>query len=674
MDKFAVPAAAFAFTLVERVVEIIIDECTLKEESHPGLSYRDLSAGRKKWEKSNKVLESERNEDLQDLNKKIQALHKDFNISKESTKNEIQIIRADLEKKGMKEEELVRELESMLNKKLQELSQKFQTLEGEVKELPEKTRRAIKIMRADLEKQVKKEILRAVESILKQQLGPLSKKFQTLEEDVQNWQETTKREIQLLRADLEKQGKKEEESSRELVSMLDNKFGQLSQKFQTLEEEEKKWQETAKREIQIMRADLEKQGKKEEKIARELESMLNKKLQELSQKFQTLEGEVKELPEKTKHEIKIMRADLEKQGKKEILRAVESMLKEELGPLSKKFQTLEEDVQNWQETTKREVQLLRADLEKQGKKEEESSRELVSMLDKKFGQLSQKFQTLEEDVQNWQETTKREVQIMRADLEKQGMKEEEIARELVSMLDNKFGQLSQKFQTLEKDVQEWQETTKHEVQLLRAYLEKQGKKEEERSMALQCSIKTLLQQVSQGFQILDQTLQWRQEVPYLEFPLFQAYLENYLGIAMPREEIIHRRVLELAGGERINNTWTDSRCAVGIGPAQGDVWNRRLREARGAEGIDGPPRHALGFSWRSSTHLSLPLGETDKDLLACGGHVSYREDFGTTVGETTASTSHHLPRNQYQGAERLDPSLSSEEGPRRPLESDTRRQ
>nr|XP_026654586.1 uncharacterized protein LOC106630081 [Zonotrichia albicollis] len=254
------------------------------------------------------------------------------------------------------------------------------------------------------------------------------------------------------------------------------------------------------------------------------------------------------------------------------------------------------------------------------------------------------------------------------------MKEEEIARELVSMLDNKFGQLSQKFQTLEKDVQEWQETTKHEVQLLRAYLEKQGKKEEERSMALQCSIKTLLQQVSQGFQILDQTLQWRQEVPYLEFPLFQAYLENYLGIAMPREEIIHRRVLELAGGERINNTWTDSRCAVGIGPAQGDVWNRRLREARGAEGIDGPPRHALGFSWRSSTHLSLPLGETDKDLLACGGHVSYREDFGTTVGETTASTSHHLPRNQYQGAERLDPSLSSEEGPRRPLESDTRRQ
>ncbi|XP_041338280.1 uncharacterized protein LOC121361552 [Pyrgilauda ruficollis] len=227
---------------------------------------------------------------------------------------------------------------------------------------------------------------------------------------------------------------------------------------------------------------------------------------------------------------------------------------------------------------------------------------------------------------------------------------------LESMLNRNLQQLSQKIQTLVEDALEWPQTTMCELQQRRGNLEKnKEKKDEESSRALQCRMETLLQELSQRFQTLEQALQLRQAFPYHQFLLFRAYLENnqasFLSgatlapvahdcleimetvyssrpdlkeeplddaedswsthsssiiksgtpkagyavttaprvikakplpavIAMQREEIIHLRVLELARGER-TNIWTDSRCAFGIGPAQGAVWNRRLREARG---------------------------------------------------------------------------------------------
>ncbi|XP_039561698.1 uncharacterized protein LOC120500629 isoform X1 [Passer montanus] len=215
------------------------------------------------------------------------------------------------------------------------------------------------------------------------------------------------------------------------------------------------------------------------------------------------------------------------------------------------------------------------------RRREKTNKVLESVIIEAFQDLNNKIKALHEDFKKLEESTKHEVQILRAELEKNPEnKEEEIARELVSMLNKKLRQLSQRIQTLEEKIKEWPETTKNELQLCRVYVEKnQGKKEEESSRALQCRMETLLQQLSQRFQTLEQALQLRQAFPYHEFQLFRAYLENNQGIAMQQEEIIHLRVLELARGER-TNIWTDSRCAFGIGPAQGAVWNR-LREARG---------------------------------------------------------------------------------------------
>ncbi|XP_064257173.1 uncharacterized protein LOC135287876 isoform X4 [Passer domesticus] len=215
------------------------------------------------------------------------------------------------------------------------------------------------------------------------------------------------------------------------------------------------------------------------------------------------------------------------------------------------------------------------------RRREKTNKVLESMIIEAFQDLNNKIKALHEDFKKLEESTKHEVQILRAELEKNPEnKEMAFVWTLESMLKKNLQQLSQRIQTLEEDVQEWPETTKHELQLCRGYPENRGKKEEESSRALQCRMETLLQQLSQRFQTLEQALQLRQAFPYHEFQLFRAYLENNQGIAMQQEEIIHLRVLELARGER-TNIWTDSRCAFGIGPAQGAVWNRRLREARG---------------------------------------------------------------------------------------------
>ncbi|XP_050840051.1 uncharacterized protein LOC115484737 isoform X4 [Serinus canaria] len=205
---------------------------------------------------------------------------------------------------------------------------------------------------------------------------------------------------------------------------------------------------------------------------------------------------------------------------------LESKMDENMQDLNKKVKALHKDFKKLEESTKNEVETMRAHLEKQGCKEMNVVLLLLSVLDKNLQEFSQKIETMEEDVQKWPETTKRDLQLQRHELESQGCKENEIARELKSVLDKNLQQLSQKIETLKKNAQELSKTTKCNLQLLRGFLESQG-------------------------------------------------------IAMLREEMIHLRVLELARGERINNIWTDSRSAFEIGPAQGAVQNRRLCEGQG---------------------------------------------------------------------------------------------
>ncbi|XP_071301968.1 uncharacterized protein [Agelaius tricolor] len=164
--------------------------------------------------------------------------------------------------------------------------------------------------------------------------------------------------------------------------------------------------------------------------------------------------------------------------------------------------------------------------------------------------------------------------------------------------------------------------------------------------------------------------------------------------------------LEMAKGKTIN-IYTDSRYAFGVVHAHRAIWKERgLLTSQGKnikhaqeiiqllEAVQLPEKVAvmhIKAHQRVSSELEqgnkladreakeAAKGEvtTEGALIPDGQislEVSYREDFGTTVGVTFPGASHHLHRNQDQGAECLDPSLSSEEGPRSPLESDIRRQ
>ncbi|XP_037982164.1 golgin subfamily A member 5-like isoform X3 [Motacilla alba alba] len=271
---------------------------------------------------------------------------------------------------------------------------------------------------------------------------------------------------------------------------------------------------------------IRKEIRKRERVKtnKALDSMMNEGLQELNNKIKALHENFKKLEESTKNELQIIRAELEKnQGEKEneIARGLESVLNKHLLQLSQRIQTLEEDLQKWPETTKNELQIIRGYLENQGEKENEIARGLESVLNKHLLQLSQRIQTLEEDVQKWPETTKHELQIIRGYLENQEKKKEERSR----ALETELQQLSQRIQTLEEDLQKWPETTKHELQIIRGYLENQEKKKEERSRALE----TELQQLSPTIQALGQL--FRQDFPYHVFLPFRAYLENNQGFS-----------------------------------------------------------------------------------------------------------------------------------------------
>ncbi|XP_041881717.1 uncharacterized protein LOC121663488 isoform X2 [Corvus kubaryi] len=207
---------------------------------------------------------------------------------------------------------------------------------------------------------------------------------------------------------------------------------------------------------------LERRRERErEKTTKLLDSKLNENFLYLMKQMEPLKRVFKKLHKFKLCDLQVFRADLEKiQGKEkeEIARALECKLQKNLRNLSQSIQTLQEDVHEWLESTKLDLQVFRADLEKiPEKKEEEIARALESRLMKKFHHLSQSIQTLQEDVHEWLESTKLDLQVLRADLEKiHGNKEEEIARALESWMEKVFQHLSQIIQTPEEALEEIQ--------------------------------------------------------------------------------------------------------------------------------------------------------------------------------------------------------------------------
>ncbi|XP_017583318.1 PREDICTED: myosin-8-like isoform X3 [Corvus brachyrhynchos] len=204
---------------------------------------------------------------------------------------------------------------------------------------------------------------------------------------------------------LERQREREREKTTKLLdSKLNENFLYLRKQMEPLKRVFKKLQEFKPSDLERLRADLEKiPGKEKEEIARALESRLQKKLKNLCRKTEDLEEYVHKWPESTKLDLERLRADLEKipgKEEEEIARALESRLQKKLKNLCRKIEDLEDYVHKWPESTKLDLQLLSADLEKiHGNKEEEIARALESWMEKVFQHLSQIIQTPEEALQ-----------------------------------------------------------------------------------------------------------------------------------------------------------------------------------------------------------------------------------------------------------------------------------
>ncbi|KAM4751511.1 uncharacterized protein ACIQIH_002371 isoform 1-T1 [Cyanocitta cristata] len=202
-------------------------------------------------------------------------------------------------------------------------------------------------------------------------------------------------------------------------------------------------------------------ARKREKTTKVLDSKLNENFLYLMKQMEPLNRVFKKLQKFKLCDLQLLRAELEKipgKEKEEIARALESRLQKNLRNLCQSIKTLKENVDEWPESTKLNLECLRADLEKiKGKKEKEIAEALESRLMKEFHHLSQSIQTLEENVHEWLESTKLDLQLLIADLEKiPGNKEEEIARDLESWMKKVFQHLSQIIQAPEEALEEIQ--------------------------------------------------------------------------------------------------------------------------------------------------------------------------------------------------------------------------
>ncbi|XP_039909639.2 uncharacterized protein LOC120747685 isoform X2 [Hirundo rustica] len=211
--------------------------------------------------------------------------------------------------------------------------------------------------------------------------------------------------------------------------------------------------------------------RKNEKTKKDMECKMDVDFQELKKKMEALHESFTELQDTKQSELEGLRTHLENnKGNKveEIVWSVKSRLKKYLWQFSHGIRTLEENIEDWSETTEYELQRLRAELEK-NKEEEEIVWSLKSRLKKYLRQLSHGIQTLKENVQDWSETTEYELQRLRPELEKnKGKKEDESSN---FCMETKVPQLSYRIQTLDPELQERWEFPNHELEFVTAGLE-----------------------------------------------------------------------------------------------------------------------------------------------------------------------------------------------------------
>ncbi|XP_038013082.1 E3 ubiquitin-protein ligase TRIM39-like isoform X3 [Motacilla alba alba] len=336
----------------------------------------------------------------------------------------------------------------------------------------------------------------------------------------------------------------------------------LYQKIQTLQEAFYNEQKSTRRDIQLLRTDLENElGLTiEANTTNTLESMWKKDLHEVSQQVQTLQKAFQNNQLYTQRDLQMIRTDL----KDELGRTVEAnvtgnianMWQKDLLHLSQQIQTLKQTFQNMKVSIQRDLQMIRTDLEnKLGGTVEAKTSTLESRLEKDHHEASQQIQILQENFQNRYETTQHDLQMIRTDLQHHLARTVEAnTRTMESMWKKDLLQLSQQMQTLQEAFQNMEGSTQCDLQMIRADMKNElGRRVKENTARVLESIRLMdIQQLSQEIQTLEKTLQTT--LGSTKYDLDLPVLRSYKGDVILDADTAHPRLEISADGRTVKDT------------------------------------------------------------------------------------------------------------------------
>ncbi|XP_053850665.1 E3 ubiquitin-protein ligase TRIM39-like isoform X2 [Vidua macroura] len=391
----------------------------------------------------------------------------------------------------------------------------------------------------------------------------LYQKIQTLQEVFQNEQESTQRDIQLLRTDLENElGLTiEANTTNTLESMWKKDLHEVSQQVQTLQKAFQNTHVYTQRDLQVIRTDLKDElGKTlEANVRGNIAYMWQKDLLQLSQQIQTLKQTFQNMKVAIQCDLQMIRTDLENKvgGTVEAKTStLESRLEKDHHETSQQIQTLQENFQNTYETTQHDLQMIRTDLEHDlGRTVEANTRTMESMWKKDLLQLSQQMQTLQEAFQNMEGSTQCDLQMIRADMKNElGRTVEANTRTMESMWKKDLLQLSQQMQTLQEAFQNMEGSTQCDLQMIRADMKNElGRRVKENTSRVLESMRLMdIQQLSQEIQTLEKTLQTTLRSTKYDFDL--PVLRSYKGDVILDADTAHPRLEISADGKRVKDT------------------------------------------------------------------------------------------------------------------------
>uniref|UniRef100_A0A8U7PA22 Uncharacterized protein n=1 Tax=Corvus moneduloides TaxID=1196302 RepID=A0A8U7PA22_CORMO len=414
----------------------------------------------------------------------------------------------------------------------------------------------------------------ALESIRLKDHQHLYQKILTLQEAFQNEQESTQRDLQLLRTDLKNElGLTiQANTTNALESMWKKDLHEVSQQVQTLQKAFQNTQVYTQRDLQMIRTDLKDElGKTvEANVTGTIAYIWQKDLLQLSQQIQTLKKTFQNMKVSTQRDLQMIRTDLENKLGRTVeanTSALESRLEKDLHEASQQILTLQKAIQNMEGSTQRDLQMIRTDLEHElGRTVEANTRTMESMWQKDLLQLSQQMQTLQEAIQNMEVSTQRDLQMIRADLENElGRTVEANTRTTESMWQKDLLQLSQQMQTLQGAFQNMQASSQLGLQIAVADLKNKLERtvKENTPRVLESLRLKDLQQLSQEIQALGKDMQTTLGSPEYDLQLLRTYLEKELDLQELRSyrgdvtldaDTAHPRLEISADGQKVKDT------------------------------------------------------------------------------------------------------------------------